>query len=169
MRRSRTERRFNVFLSADDETPAKLAQEGLAEPASRFTYAIGSLVLWSAKPGFVDAKGDVLKSGKFTKLAIANPKTAPYGRAAIETLTKLGLLASVRAQVRAGRKYRTDLPVRADRQCRPWIRGFVASHARRQGGRRFGMGRARARCTNRFARMPSCCRQDAATPRRKHC
>lgn len=86
---------FQLFLSADDETPAKLAQEGLAEAASQFTYAVGSLVLWSAKPGFVDATGDVLKSGKFTKLAIANPKTAPYGKAAIETLTKLGLLAAV--------------------------------------------------------------------------
>jgi molybdate transport system substrate-binding protein len=86
---------FQLFLSADDETPIRLAQEGLAEPASRFTYAIGSSVLWSAKPGFVDARGDVLQSGKFTKLAIANPKTAPYGRAAIQTLTKLGLLASV--------------------------------------------------------------------------
>ena len=86
---------FQVLFSADDETPAKLAQEGLAEPASRFTYAIGSLVLWSAKPGFVDANGAVLKSGKFNKLAIANPKTAPYGRAAIETLTKLGFLSTV--------------------------------------------------------------------------
>lgn len=89
---------FQVFLSADDETPAKLAQEKLAEPTSRFTYAVGSLVLWSAKPGFVDARGDVLKSDRFTKLAIANPKTAPYGRAAIETLTRLGLLATVEAR-----------------------------------------------------------------------
>ncbi len=86
---------FDVLLSADDETPSKLAREKLAEPASSFTYAIGSLVLWSAKPGFVDASGAVLKSGKFNKLAIANPKTAPYGRAAIETLTKLGLLSAV--------------------------------------------------------------------------
>ena len=86
---------FQVLLSADDETPVKLAQEGLGETASRFTYAIGSLVLWSAKQGFVDANGAILKSGKFNKLAIANPKTAPYGRAAIETLTKLGLLATV--------------------------------------------------------------------------
>lgn len=89
---------FQVFLSADDETPAKLAQEGLAEAASSYTYAIGSLVLWSAKPGFVDARGEVLKSGKFGKLAIANPKTAPYGRAAIETLTKLGILSNVEAK-----------------------------------------------------------------------
>lgn len=86
---------FQLFLSADNEIPTKMAQEELAEAASQFTYAIGSLVLWSAKPDFVDPKGDVLKSGKFTKLAIANPKTAPYGRAAIQTLTKLGLLASM--------------------------------------------------------------------------
>ena len=86
---------FEVLLSADDETPARLAQEGLAEATSRFTYAIGSLVLWSAKPGLVDGKGEVLRNGKFNKLALANPKTAPYGQAAIETLTKLGLLASV--------------------------------------------------------------------------
>lgn len=86
---------FQVFVSADDEIPAKLVEEGLAERASRFTYAIGSLVLWSAKPGLVDDKGEVLRTDKFSKVAIANPKTAPYGRAAIETLTKLGLLAAV--------------------------------------------------------------------------
>lgn len=86
---------FQVLLSADDETPTILAQEKLAEPASSFTYAIGSLVLWSSKPGFVDANGAVLSSGKFNKLAIANPKTAPYGRAAIETLTKMGLLSAI--------------------------------------------------------------------------
>lgn len=86
---------FQIFLSADDETPTRLAHERLAEPASQFTYAIGRLVLWSAKPGFVDAAGSVLRTGQFEKLAIANPKTAPYGRASIETLTKLGLLATV--------------------------------------------------------------------------
>lgn len=84
---------FEVLLSADDETPAKLVQEDAAESSSRFTYAIGSLVLWSSKPGFVDDKAEVLRRGQYGKLAIANPKTAPYGRAAIETLTKLGLLA----------------------------------------------------------------------------
>ena len=85
---------FEVLLSADDETPAKLVQDGVAESGSRFTYAVGSLVLWSAKPGFVDANGEVLRRGQFGKLALANPKTAPYGRAAIETLTKLGLMSS---------------------------------------------------------------------------
>lgn len=83
---------FQVFLSADDEKPAKLEQEGLAVPGSRFTYAIGTLVLWSPYAGYVDANGDVLKHGKFNKLAIANPKLAPYGKAAIEVLTGMGLL-----------------------------------------------------------------------------
>jgi molybdate transport system substrate-binding protein len=85
---------FHVLLSADDETAAKLVQEGAADAGSRFTYAIGSLVLWSSKSGFVDDKGEVLRRGPHGKLAIANPKTAPYGRAAIETLTKLGLLSA---------------------------------------------------------------------------
>jgi molybdate transport system substrate-binding protein len=83
---------FEVLLSADDTTPAKLEQEGMAVPGSRFTYAIGTLVLWSAKPGFVDAQGQVLKDGKFSHLALANPKTAPYGAAAFEVLKNLGLL-----------------------------------------------------------------------------
>lgn len=83
---------FQMLLSADDEAPAKLVREGLADPASRFTYAIGTLVLWSAKPGVVDAKADVLRKGAFNKLALANPKLAPYGKAAIEVLTGMGLL-----------------------------------------------------------------------------
>ncbi|MDD5366046.1 MAG: molybdate ABC transporter substrate-binding protein [Gallionellaceae bacterium] len=86
---------FQVFLSADDEKPAKLEQEGLAVPGSRFTYAIGTLVLWSAKPGFVDAKGEVLKKGNFEHLALASPKLAPYGAAAVEVMDKLGLTASL--------------------------------------------------------------------------
>jgi molybdate transport system substrate-binding protein len=86
---------FQMLLSADDETPAKLAQEGLADPASRFTYAVGTLVLWSAQPGFVDGKGDVLKKGQFNKLALANPKLAPYGKAAVEVLTGMGLLENI--------------------------------------------------------------------------
>lgn len=73
---------FQVFLSADDSTPAKLEQEGEIVPGSRFTYAIGTLALWSPKAGYVDAKGEVLKSGSFRHLSIANPKTAPYGLAA---------------------------------------------------------------------------------------
>jgi molybdate transport system substrate-binding protein len=86
---------FEVFLAADDSTPAKLEKEGQAVAGTRFTYAVGTLVLWSAKPDFVDAKGDILNKGSFNKLAIANPKTAPYGAAAIETLSKMKLLAAV--------------------------------------------------------------------------
>lgn len=83
---------FQAFLSADDETPAKLEAEGLSVPGSRFTYAIGRLVLWSAQPGYVDAKAEVLKKNQFNKLALANPKLAPYGKAALEVLTGMGLL-----------------------------------------------------------------------------
>jgi molybdate transport system substrate-binding protein len=86
---------FQMFLSADDEKPAKLEQEGMTVPGSRFTYAIGTLVLWSAKPGFVDDKGNVLKGRQFNKLALANPKLAPYGTAAVETLTALGLRSNL--------------------------------------------------------------------------
>lgn len=82
---------FDVLLAADDETPIKLEQEGAAVAGSRFSYAIGKLVLWSASVDGVDAKGEVLRSGKFGHLAIANPKLAPYGRAAQESLQALGL------------------------------------------------------------------------------
>ena len=86
---------FKILLSADDEKPIQLVKDGLAVADSRFTYAIGTLVLWSAKPGFVDGKGEVLNKGSFNKIAIANPKLAPYGTAAIELLTKRGLLAAI--------------------------------------------------------------------------
>lgn len=83
---------FEVLLAADDTTPAKLETEGAAVAGTRFNYATGRLVLWSATPGYIDAKGDVLKTGDFKHLALANPKTAPYGTAAIETLSALKLL-----------------------------------------------------------------------------
>ncbi len=86
---------FELLLAADDTTPDKLEKEGHTVAGSRFTYAVGTLILWSSKPDFVDGKGEVLKSGKFNKLSIANPKTAPYGAAAVETLKKLNLLAAV--------------------------------------------------------------------------
>jgi molybdate transport system substrate-binding protein len=86
---------FELLLSADDETPARLEAEGRAVPGSRFTYAIGELVLWSAQPGLVDAQGAVLASERFKHLAVANPKTAPYGRAAMQTLRARGLEAAV--------------------------------------------------------------------------
>lgn len=87
---------FEVLLSADDETPARLVREGLAVAGTPFTYAIGKLVLWSADPKLIDAKGDILKKGGFKHLAIANPKTAPYGAAAVQTMGKLGVADSVK-------------------------------------------------------------------------
>ena len=86
---------FDLLLAADTRAPAQLEALGLAQPGSRFTYATGKLVLWSADATRVDAQGAVLKTGGFRKLAIANPKTAPYGAAAIEVIDKLGLAAAL--------------------------------------------------------------------------
>jgi molybdate transport system substrate-binding protein len=86
---------FEVLVSADDAVPIRLEKDGLALPETRFTYAIGKLMLWSATPGLVDAQGEVLKQGGFKRLAIANPRTAVYGAAALEVLRKLDLLAEL--------------------------------------------------------------------------
>ncbi|GAB4118182.1 MAG: molybdate ABC transporter substrate-binding protein [Sideroxydans sp.] len=80
---------FDVFLSADEEIPKRLLQEGLAVGGSRFVYATGRLVLWSVQSDLVDKNGAILNKGSFDKLAIANPLFSPYGVAAKETLTKL--------------------------------------------------------------------------------
>lgn len=93
---------FQLLLSADDTTPARLEREGKAVAHSRFTYAIGTLVLWSAQPGTVDAKGDVLKSGDFKHLAIANPKLAPYGAAALQVMEKLGVATALQPRLVQG-------------------------------------------------------------------
>ena len=82
---------FAILLAADDATPIKLEKEGLGVIGSRFTYATGKLVLWSKKPGLVDAQADVLRNSPFDKIAIANPKLSPYGAAAMETLDTMGL------------------------------------------------------------------------------
>lgn len=82
---------FEVFLSADDKSPIKLEQAGLAVAGSRFTYAIGKLVLWSNNTGYVDEQGQTLATGNFKHLALADPKLAPYGAAAVEVLKKQGL------------------------------------------------------------------------------
>lgn len=82
---------FEVLLAADDETPAKLVKEGAAVAGSPFSYGIGKLVLWSAKPGLVDDKGAVLKGGAFERLAVADPRLAPYGAAGVEVMKKLGV------------------------------------------------------------------------------
>jgi molybdate transport system substrate-binding protein len=82
---------FHVLLSADDETPRRLVAEGHAVAGTPFTYAVGQLVLWSRQPGLVDAEGRVLAGDAFRRLAIANPRTAPYGAAAMDVLRARGL------------------------------------------------------------------------------
>ena len=86
---------FAVLLAADDETPARLEKEGLAVIGTRFTYATGRLALWSKNPKLVDDTGEVLRSNGFNKLAIADPKLAPYGVAAMEVIQHLGVQANV--------------------------------------------------------------------------
>ena len=93
---------FHILLSADDETPLKLEKEGLGIDGSRFTYATGKLVLWSKQAGLVDDAGQVLKTGNFQRIALANPKLAPYGLAAVETLTQLGILQTLQAKIVQG-------------------------------------------------------------------
>ncbi len=90
---------FDVFLSADDAQPRQLAAVGLAVVETQFTYAFGRLVLWSSQSGLVDAKGEILRTGDFAKLAIANPKTAPYGAAAEQALRKLGVWPRLEARL----------------------------------------------------------------------
>jgi molybdate transport system substrate-binding protein len=85
---------FDVLLAADEQTPARLEQEGLAVKGTRRSYALGTLALWSADATRIDERGEVLKNPTITPLAIANPRVAPYGRAAMETLTAMKLDAA---------------------------------------------------------------------------
>ncbi|MBT00363.1 MAG: molybdate ABC transporter substrate-binding protein [Oceanospirillaceae bacterium] len=82
---------FDVFLAADAARPEKLVSDGQAVTDSLFTYAVGQLVLWSAGDSTIDDDGSVLKDKSLERLAIANPKTAPYGAAAVEAMEAMGL------------------------------------------------------------------------------
>lgn len=92
---------FQIMLSADDERPKKLVADGLAVADSRFTYAIGKLVLWSKTRDYVKGE-DTLKAGAFAKLALANPSAAPYGAAAVETLKALKLYETLQPKIVQG-------------------------------------------------------------------
>jgi molybdate transport system substrate-binding protein len=93
---------FDVLLAADEETPAKLAAEGNAVAETRFTYAIGKLVLWSPTAGYVDDQGRVLRSGTFRHVSLANPALAPYGAAAVSVLKSLGVYQSLKPKIVLG-------------------------------------------------------------------
>ncbi|MFZ5653750.1 MAG: molybdate ABC transporter substrate-binding protein [Pseudomonadota bacterium] len=93
---------FAVLLSADVERPALLAETGLGVPASRFTYAVGRLALWSPDPQAIGDGPAYLRAGQFRHLAIANPAVAPYGVAAQQVLEKLGLWSTVQERIVRG-------------------------------------------------------------------
>jgi molybdate transport system substrate-binding protein len=93
---------FDVLLAADEETPQSLARLGLAVADSRFTYAVGRLVLWSWQAGLVDSEGQVLQNGRFDKIAMADPKLAPYGAAALEAMKRLGVLNRLQTRLVQG-------------------------------------------------------------------
>lgn len=93
---------FELLLAADDEVPARLEAESFGVAGSRFTYAIGRLVLWSARPDLVDSRGEVLKKAGFEHLSIANPRLAPYGAAAVEVMKALDVFAAVEGKLVIG-------------------------------------------------------------------
>ncbi len=93
---------FDAFFAADVRRPRLLEEEGLGLAGSRFTYAVGRLTLWSPKAAYVDDRGKVLDEGDFRHLALANPRLAPYGRAAREVLEKRGLWLALRHKMVRG-------------------------------------------------------------------
>jgi molybdate transport system substrate-binding protein len=98
---------FQILLAADQETPALLEQEKLTLAGSRFTYATGKLVLWSKQEALVDKQGDILRKGTFEKIAIADPKLAPYGAAAMEVMEKMGVRQTLQAKLVQGENIST--------------------------------------------------------------
>lgn len=93
---------FEALLAADTRTPARLLAEGLAVAGSSFPYAVGRLVLWSPQPGLVDDQGAVLAGGQFRHLALANPRLAPYGQAAMAVLQERGLARTLAPKLVTG-------------------------------------------------------------------
>ena len=93
---------FDLFLAADRLRPETLEQAGLIVPGSRFTYALGQLVLWSPDPDQIDREGAILKSGDYRYLSVANARLAPYGRAAAELIAALGLQRQLQGRMVRG-------------------------------------------------------------------
>ena len=93
---------FDIFFSADTERAKLLEQEGKVLAGTRFTYALGKLILWSSLDDYVDPKGEVLNKKDFRYLAIANPKLAPYGKSAKEALRSLGLWTNLKKRLVQG-------------------------------------------------------------------
>jgi molybdate transport system substrate-binding protein len=92
---------FQVFLSADDARPRKAVEEGFGVEGTAFTYALGTLTLWSADPDLVKGE-ETLRAGGFEKIAIASPEAAPYGLAAVQTMEKLGVREALQPKIVQG-------------------------------------------------------------------
>lgn len=92
---------FEVFLSADEARPKAAVKQGFAVADSRFTYAVGRLVLWSRVIDVTNGEA-ALKAGNFSKLSIANPVAAPYGTAAVETMKALGVYDALAPKIVQG-------------------------------------------------------------------
>lgn len=90
---------FDMFLAADARHPKLLEEEGIIVPGSRYTYALGRLVLWSAQKNRGDASAEILKNGNFRHLALANPRLAPYGAAAEQVLNRLDLFTALKPRL----------------------------------------------------------------------
>jgi molybdate transport system substrate-binding protein len=92
---------FEVFLSADNKRPMQAVTDGFAVEGTVFTYAVGKVVLYSPTLDVTDGAA-VLSANAFQHIAIADPATAPYGAAALETLARLGLTDTVAAKTVTG-------------------------------------------------------------------
>lgn len=93
---------FDAFFAADAKRPRLLDEQDMVVPGSRFTYAVGRIVLWSPEAGYVGPEGGVLEHGDFRHLAIANPRLAPYGKAAEQVLRARGLWDTLRGRMVRG-------------------------------------------------------------------
>ncbi len=93
---------FDVFFAADVRRPELLEEEGVALPGTRFTYAIGRVVLWSPVSDLVDPAGKVLADGDFRYLSIANPRLAPYGKAAEQIMKEQGVWGTLEGRMVRG-------------------------------------------------------------------
>jgi len=94
---------FEVFLAADQARPERAESDGYAVPGSRFTYAVGQLVLWSTDPETIDGTEAALGNPDLSHIAIANPRTAPYGAAAVEVMQALGVYDGLAPKIVEGK------------------------------------------------------------------
>ncbi len=123
---------FEVFLAADQKRPKKAVADGYAVPDSLFTYATGKLVLFSKSKDLVQGE-ETLKDGKFEKIAIANPQTAPYGAAAVEVMKMLGVYDALAGKIVQGNSIAQAYQFVDTGKCRSRLCRPVAGHQQGRG------------------------------------